>query len=656
MPPYLDFWRRVLKVIVEGQSVEVGEGAKCIDALSIVLSKKKLKSAVACRVNGSLVDLGTEITGDGLSIEPVYIETKEGVEILRHSTAHVLAQAVKRLFPHAKVAIGPATDEGFYYDFDVERPFTPEDLEQIEREMAKIVEENIPIERRVVPKKEAAKLFLERNEPYKLELIDEIEDEEVSIYEQGEFVDLCRGPHVPSTGFIKAFKLLSIAGAYWRGDENNKMLQRIYGTAWPSEKELKKYLNMLEEAKKRDHRKLGVQLDLFSFSDEVGPGMPIFHPKGALIRTILEDFEVKEHLKRGYQLVRGPQLLRKNLWERSGHYDNYRENMYFTEIDGQEYGLKPMNCIAHMLIYKSRIRSYRDLPIRYFELGKVNRHEKSGVLHGLLRVREFTQDDAHIICRPDQLLDEITNILKFVQDVMNLFGFDYEVEISTRPEKSIGTDEDWDRATNALKMALENNNMEYGICPGEGAFYGPKIDIKLKDALNRKWQCATIQCDFTLPQRFDLTYIGEDGKRHRPVMLHRVILGAIERFLGVLIEHYAGAFPTWLAPVQARILNITDEQKEFCENVFEKLRVAGIRVEKDLRNEKLNLKIREAQLEKIPYILVVGNREVEEGKVNVRLRGGKTLGPKGIDEVIELILNDCDEPFKRGGMSYRFAC
>lgn len=644
-----------MQVKVEEQLVELGEDSKCIDALSAALSKKKLKGAVACWLNGLLVDLDANIPGEGAAIEPVFIDSKDGLEILRHSAAHVMAQAVKRLFPHAKVAIGPAIEDGFYYDFDVEEPFTPEDLEKIEREMAKIVSEDIKIKRRVLPRNEAAKLFLEKNETYKLELIDEIEDKEISIYEQGDFVDLCRGPHVPSTGFIKAFKLLSIAGAYWRGDEKNKMLQRIYGTAWPSDKELKKYLNMLEEAKKRDHRKLGVQLDLFSFSDEVGPGMPIFHPKGALIRIILEDFEVKEHLKRGYQLVRGPQLLRKNLWERSGHYDNYRENMYFTEIDGQEYGLKPMNCIAHMLIYKSKIRSYRDLPIRYFELGKVNRHEKSGVLHGLLRVREFTQDDAHIICRPDQLLDEITNILKFVQDVMNLFGFEYEVEISTRPEKSIGTDEDWDRATNALKQALENNNMEYDICPGEGAFYGPKIDIKLKDALNRKWQCATIQCDFTLPQRFDLTYVGEDGKRHRPVMLHRVVLGAIERFLGVLIEHFAGAFPTWLSPIQARILNITDEQIDFCEKVFAKMRQAGIRVEKDLRNEKLSLKIREAQLEKIPYILVIGNKEVEEEKVNVRLRGGKTLGPKYIDEVIELIFNDCDEPFKRGGMSYRFA-
>ncbi|WP_461833708.1 threonine--tRNA ligase [Desulfothermus sp.] len=645
-----------MQIFIDKNSVEVEKGATIFDALNKVYSKGKLKNIIACKVNGIPADLSDTIDTDGAKIEPILINSQEGLEILRHSTAHLMAQAVKRLFPNAKVAIGPAIEDGFYYDFDVESPFTPEDLDTIEEEMEKLAQQDIKIEKKILDKNEAKKLFLERNETYKLELLDEIEDNKVSVYIQDDFVDLCRGPHVPSTSYIKAFKLLSIAGAYWRGDEKNKMLQRIYGTSWPSKKELKKYLNMLEEAKKRDHRKLGVQLDLFSFSDEVGPGMPIFHPKGALVRTILEDFEVKEHLKRGYQLVRGPQLLRKQLWEKSGHYDNYRENMYFTKIDEQEYGLKPMNCLAHMLIYKSKIRSYRDLPIRYFELGKVNRHEKSGVLHGLLRVREFTQDDAHIICRPDQLLDEIVNILQFVQDVMTLFGFKYEVEISTRPEKSIGSDEDWDRATKALQQALEHIGMEYGICPGEGAFYGPKIDVKLKDALNRKWQCATIQCDFTLPARFDLTYIGEDGKKHRPVMLHRVILGAIERFLGVLIEHYAGAFPTWLSPVQARILNITDEQLNYCEKVYNRLRNAGIRVEMDSRNEKLNLKIREAQLEKIPYILVVGNKEVEDETVNVRLRGNKTLGPKKIEEVVELIKKDCMEPFKRGGMSYSFAC
>jgi threonyl-tRNA synthetase len=501
---------------------------------------------------------------------------------------------------------------------------------------------------------EARKIFLEMNETYKLEILEDLNEETVSLYRHADFVDLCRGPHVPDTGYLKAFKLTSVAGAYWRGDENRPMLQRIYGTAFASPKDMKQYLAQLEEARKRDHRKLGVQLDLFSFSEDAGPGMPIFHPKGALIRTILEDFERKEHLKRGYQIVQGPQILRRELWEKSGHYDNYRENMYFTSIDDQSYGLKPMNCLSHMLIYKSRLRSYRDLPLRYFELGRVHRHEKSGVLHGLLRVREFTQDDAHILCRPDQLQDEIVSIVKFVQDVMGLFGFEYEMEISTRPEKSIGTSEDWDRATIALNRALEALGLEYTVNPGDGAFYGPKIDVKLKDALGRKWQCATIQCDFTLPERFDLHYTGEDGHRHRPVMLHRVILGAIERFFGVLIEHYAGAFPLWLAPVQARIMNITDVQKEYVEKCASKFRAKGIRVDTDLRNEKLGYKVREAQMEKIPYILVAGEKEIDASSLNVRLRGGKNLGMQRIEDVIGLIFEEMEEPFKQGGMSYRY--
>jgi len=432
------------------------------------------------------------------------------------------------------------------------------------------------------------------------------------------------------------------------------MLQRIYGTAFASEADLKTYLHHLEEAKKRDHRKLGTQLDLFSFSEEAGAGMAIWHPKGELIRTILEDFERKEHLRRGYQLVRGPQILKRELWERSGHYENYRENMYFTEIDGQAYGIKPMNCLAHMLIYKTRIRSYRDLPLRYFELGVVHRHEKSGVLHGLMRVRQFTQDDAHILCRPDQLQDEITGVLKFVQDVVALFGFDYEVELSTRPEKSIGSDEDWERATKALTDALDALSLPYDINEGDGAFYGPKIDIKLKDALDRRWQCATIQCDFTLPERFDLVYTDANGERKRPVMLHRVILGAVERFLGVLLEHTAGALPTWLSPVQARILNVTDAQKEFADEALATLRAAGIRADLDDRNEKLGFKIREAQMDKIPYMLVAGDKEKELGGLNVRLRSGENLGVKSLDEIILLILADCQEPFKRGGMRYNF--
>ncbi|MFW5731152.1 MAG: threonine--tRNA ligase, partial [Desulfonatronovibrionaceae bacterium] len=552
------------------------------------------------------------------------------------------------------VTIGPDIENGYYYDFDFERPFTPEDLEKIEARMAESVARDEKFHRLEVSREEARKIFQDMNETYKLEILEDLDEDKVSIYRHGDFVDLCRGPHIPSTGFLKAFKLTSVAGAYWKGDETRPMLQRIYGTAFASPKDLKKYLNQLEEARKRDHRKLGTQLDLFSFSEEAGPGMPIFHPKGALIRTILEDFERREHLKRGYQIVQGPEILRQELWQKSGHYDNYRENMYFTEIEGQSYGIKPMNCLSHMLIYKSRLRSYRDLPLRYFELGRVHRHEKSGVLHGLLRVREFTQDDAHILCRPDQLQDEIIAIVKFVQDIMDLFGFEYEVELSTRPEKSIGSDQDWERATSALGMSLKTLGLEYGINPGDGAFYGPKIDVKLKDAIGRKWQCATVQCDFTLPERFDLSYTGEDGLKHRPVMLHRVILGAIERFLGVLIEHFAGAFPVWLAPVQARIMNITDVHKEYVQKCFHALRAKGIRVDTDTRNEKLGYKVREAQMEKIPFVLVAGEKEIDSSGLNVRLRGGKNLGMKSIHEVVDLIFEEMDEPFKKGGMSYRY--
>jgi threonyl-tRNA synthetase len=641
-------------VQVEEKQVEVQPGQSCRDALAQALSGKRLKNAVACSCNGTLIDLSATIPVDCADMAPVDADSPEGLSILRHSAAHVMAEAVKKLFPKAKVTIGPDIENGFYYDFDFERAFTPEDLEAIEKEMASSIQRNEPFVCRRLSRQEAKKLFLEMNEPYKIEIIDELADDIVSVYSHGTFTDLCRGPHAPSTGHIKAFKLTSVAGAYWRGDEKRQMLQRIYGTAFASPKELKQHLDRLEEAKKRDHRKLGPQLDIFSFSEEAGAGMPIWHPKGALVRAILEDFERKEHLKRGYQIVQGPIILRQELWQRSGHYDNYRENMYFTEIDEQSYGIKPMNCLAHMLIYKSALRSYRDLPLRYFELGFVHRHEKSGVLHGLLRVRQFTQDDAHIICRPDQLQEEIISIITFVRDIMGLFGFEYEVELSTRPAKSIGTSEDWDRATTALTKALDALELPYDICAGEGAFYGPKIDIKLKDALGRRWQCATIQCDFTLPERFDLVYIGEDGERHRPVMLHRVILGAIERFLGVLIEHFGGAFPVWLAPVQARILTITDAQNEFAEHCFRELRQAGLRVETDLRNEKLGYKVREAQMQKIPYILVVGDKEVEASGANVRLRTGENLGLRSIQEVIDLIVNDAQEPFNRGGMRYSY--
>ncbi len=604
------------------------------------LNKKLFKKSIAFKLNGKLFDLSEPIKESG-EIEFITEGSDEALEILRHSAAHVMAQAVKELFPEAKVTIGPAIENGFYYDFDYEKGFTNEDIKKIEKKMDYIIKQNVPFSKKVVTRKEAIEFFKNINEDYKVEIIEELpEDEEIKLYTQGTFTDLCRGPHIPSTGKIKAFKILSIAGAYWRGDENNKMLQRIYGTAFFSKDDLKRYLNFIEEAKKRDHRKLGKELDLFSINDEAGAGFIIWHPKGTLLRMAIEDWEKKEHLKRGYEIVMGPQILKLDLWKKSGHYENYRENMYFTKIDDEEYGIKPMNCISHMLIYKSKLRSYRDLPVRFFELGTVYRHEKSGVLHGLLRVRGFTQDDAHIICTPEQLNDEITNIITFVKDVMNIFGFSYSMEVSTRPEKSIGSDEDWERATNALYKALESNNLEYDINEGDGAFYGPKIDVKLKDAIGREWQCATIQCDFTLPQKFDLTYIGEDGAKHRPVMLHRVILGSIERFIGVLIEHFAGAFPVWLSPVQAIILPVSEKYLNYAEKVYRFLIENDIRVELDRRSEKLGFKIREAQLHKIPYMLIVGEKEEEADTLSVRKRNREDLGAIKKEEFLNLIKED----------------
>jgi threonyl-tRNA synthetase len=561
----------------------------------------------------------------------------EFIATLRHSAAHVMAQAVQQFYPGAKLTIGPSIEEGFYYDFDYDGTFSPDDFPKIEEHMREIIEKDQPFIREEISKEDAVSFFQKRGEPYKVELLKDIADEQVTLYRHDDFIDLCRGPHLPSTGGIKAFKLLSVAGAYWRGDERNKMLQRIYGTAFPTQKELDAYLTMLEEAKRRDHRRLGQELDLFSIHEEAGAGLVIYHPKGALLRSLLEDFERREHLKRGYHLVVGPQILKLDLWKRSGHFDNYKDYMYFTEVEGQEYALKPMNCLAHMLIYKSGQRSYRDLPLRYFELGRVHRHERSGVLHGLLRVREFTQDDAHILCRPDQLHDEIKAILTFVKDVMAIFGFPYELEVSTRPEKSIGNDTDWEMATKALMDVLNEAELAYEVNEGEGAFYGPKIDVKLKDALGRRWQCATIQCDFTMPERFDLSYIGSDGAKHRPVMLHRVILGALERFIGILIEHYGGAFPLWLSPVQATILTVTDRNISYGEKVYQRLRAEGIRVEQDFRNEKLGFKIREAQVQKIPYMLVIGDKEQETGTIAPRKRDGTDLKGMELERFLALI-------------------
>jgi threonyl-tRNA synthetase len=579
------------------------------------------RQVVAAKIDGEPVDLSHRLKAD-CTLSPIRVDTPQGLEIMRHSASHVMAEAVRSLFPGVKVAIGPAIETGFYYDFDTAEPFTPEDIAKIESRMGELLAQNLPFNREEVAREEAIRLFKKEGENYKVELLEEIPQERVSLYRQGNFVDLCRGPHVPTTGYIRAFKLTGGSGAYWRGDERRPMLQRLYGTAFPTAEDLARHLEFLEEAKRRDHRRLGRELGLFSIEEEAGPGLVIYHPKGALIRSLIEDFERREHLKRGYQMVMGPQMLKVDLWERSGHLENYRDHMYFTEVEGQVYGIKPMNCVAHMLIYKSRVRSYRELPLRYFELGTVLRHERSGVLHGLTRVRQFTQDDAHILCTPEQVEGEIIGVLDFVFEVMAIFGFAYEVELSTRPEKSIGSDAEWDLATTALTNALKAKDLPYHLCEGEGAFYGPKIDIKLKDALNRPWQCATIQCDFTLPERFDLTYVGADGGRHRPVMLHRVILGSLERFLGVLVEHYAGAFPVWLAPVQAVLLPITDRVHAYAREVAEIMVAAGLRVEIDGRPETLRYKIREAQLQKIPYMVIMGDREAQSRTLAPRLRDG----------------------------------
>lgn len=643
-----------MNVSIEGQTVEVPSGASYGDALRAVLSGKKFRSVVACRVGDCLRDLTCPVE-DGASAEAVYADSPEGLALIRHSAAHVMAEAVQKLFPGTKVTIGPSIENGFYYDFDAARPFSSEDFDAIEAEMGKIVAAAQPFVRSEISKEEAVKLFREMGETYKVEIINDLGADTVSLYRSGDFVDLCRGPHVPHTGFLKYVKLLSTAGAYWRGDEKNPMLSRIYGTAFADEKSLKEHLHRLEEAKRRDHRKLGRDLEFFTFHEDVAPGMVFWLPKGMLVRTILEDFWRKEHLKRDYEIVQGPQLLRVETWQKSGHYDHYRENMYFTQIDEDAYGIKPMNCIGHMLIYRNKLRSYRDLPQRYFELGVVHRHEMSGALHGLLRVRQFTQDDAHILCTPEQLEGEIIEVIRLIRDLMHLFNFEYKIAISTRPESSIGTDEAWELATSALINAVEHAGLPYTINEGDGAFYGPKIDVRLLDCLGREWQCSTIQCDFTLPERFALEYVGKDGERHRPVMLHRAIMGSLERFIGVLLEQYAGALPTWIAPVQARVLTVTDTHNGFAEKARVQLRAAGLRVEVDTRNEKLGFKVREAQVAKIPYILVVGDKEMAAEGVNVRLRNGDSLGLKSLEEVARLIRTDCEEPFIKGGMRYSFA-
>jgi threonyl-tRNA synthetase len=621
-------------------SFDIKEGASSgVEALRL-LNIKGIERVAAIRVNNIMQDLSAPVW-PGSRVEPIFIESEEGLDILRHSASHVMAMAVKELFPEAKVTIGPAIENGFYYDFDYQRPFKEDDLPLIEEKMREIIRQDLSFRREEMESDKATEFFRSQGEDYKIEIIKDLGEKTVSLYTHGSFTDLCRGPHLPSTGMIKAFKLVKTAGAYWRGDEKKAMLSRIYGVAFVDKKDLDLYLQKLEEAKKRDHIKLGRQLDLFNTYEEIGAGLIVWHPKGGLLRHIIEEFEIQEHLKRGYEIVKGPQILKTELWERSGHFDNYRENMYFTEIDNQSYGIKPMNCLSHMLIYRSKIRSYRDLPKRYFELGLVHRHERSGVLHGLSRVREFTQDDAHILCTPEQLDAEIKGVLDFIRDVMAIFKFGYELEISTRPERSIGSDEDWDMATNALIKAVDGMSIEYRINEGEGAFYGPKIDVKLKDALDRRWQCATVQCDFTLPERFDLSYIDIDNQKHKPVMIHRVILGSLERFIGVLIEQYAGAFPTWISPVQARILTVTDRNIPYGEKVLKDLIEANIRAEADFRNEKLGLKVREAQMQKIPYMLVIGDKEVDKGGVTPRLRDGKGLEFMEVREFISRIQEEC---------------
>ena len=618
--------------IMVGEAVEerVPQGTRVVE----LLAKTGVKDAVAARLDDRLVDLATPLVHDA-TLTPLTKTDPAALDLLRHSTSHIMAQAVRQLFPGVKVTIGPSIEAGFYYDFDYEGAFTPEDLPRIEARMAEIIRQGLPFVRKEVGRREAVAFFKAQGEPYKVELLDEIKDDTVSLYEVGDFTDLCRGPHIASTDQVPAFKLLDVSGSYWRGDERRERLQRIYGTAFFSKKELEEHLHLLEEAKKRDHRKLGRELDLFSLHDEVGAGLVIWHPNGALLRTLIEDFEKAEHLRRGYHIVFGPQILKMDLWQASGHLENYGENMYFTQVDDIAYGIKPMNCLAHMFIYKSRLRSYRDLPLRYFELGTVFRHEKSGVLHGLTRVRQFTQDDAHLICTPDQLVSEIQGVMRFVSDVMDVFGFEFEVEISTRPEKSIGTDEDWEQATSALMQAVQEMGLAYDVNPGDGAFYGPKIDVKLKDALNRRWQCATIQCDFTLPDRFGLTYVAADGSRQRPAMIHRTLFGSLERFIGVLIEHCAGAFPAWLSPVQVLILTVTSRGDDYANQVCERLRAEGIRAETDLRNEKLGFKIREAQLQKMPYMLIIGDRELAQQGVSPRTRGREDLGFMTLEAFIE---------------------
>ncbi len=624
-----------------GDLMELGEGATALAAAQKI-SDGLARAAVAAKVNGVLRDLSVPLS-EGDCLELVTLKDKEGLDVYRHTCAHILAQALKTVYPTCKLAIGPVIENGFYYDVDFKTPITMEDFDKIEAEMKKIVKSNLPIERFTLPRDEALAFMSKRHETYKVELIRDLpEDAELSFYKQGEFIDLCRGPHLPSTGRIKAFKLTSIAGAYWRGDEKKKMLTRIYGTAFAKKEEMDEYFRLLEEAKKRDHTKLGRELKLFALLPE-GKGFPFFLPNGMVLKNVLVDYWRQIHRREGYVEVQTPMIMTRSLWENSGHWEHYKDNMYTTKIDGEDHAVKPMNCPGGMLIYKLSPHSYKDLPIRMGELGLVHRHEKSGQLHGLMRVRCFTQDDAHIFMLPEQITSEIKGVVRIIDEVYSLFGFKYHVELSTRPEDSMGSDEDWNTATDALKKALEELDLPYVVNEGDGAFYGPKIDFHLEDCIGRTWQCGTIQLDFQMPQRFDLEYVGEDGERHRPIMIHRVVFGSIERFIGILIEHYAGKFPVWLSPVQVKILPVTDRASEYAERLVRELSALGLRAEADLRKEKIGKKIMDAEVEKVPYKLIVGDKEMGEESVSVRKRGEGDIGSMKKEDFFALVKKENDE-------------
>ena len=628
-------------VLKNGDQMQLAEGATAQDAAQAI-SEGLARAAVAAKVNGELVDL-SHVLREGDAVEIVTLKDKEGLEVYRHTCAHILAQALKTIFPTCKLAIGPVIDNGYYYDVDFKTPITMEDFEKIEAEMRKIIKSNLPIRRFTLPREEAIALMSQYHEPYKVELIQDLpEGEEISFYQQGAFTDLCRGPHLPSTGKIKAFKLVSIAGAYWRGDEKKKMLTRIYGTAFAKKDEMDEYFQMLEEAKKRDHIKLGKELKLFALLPE-GKGFPFFLPNGMILKNTLIDYWRQIHRREGYVEVQTPIILNRSLWETSGHWDHYKENMYTTKIDGEDCAIKPMNCPGGLLVYKTQPHSYKDLPIRMGELGIVHRHEKSGQLHGLMRVRCFTQDDAHIFMLPEQITDEIKGVVRIIDEVYKLFGFKYHVELSTRPDNSIGSDEDWEAATNALRAALDSIGLDYVVNEGDGAFYGPKIDFHLEDSIKRTWQCGTIQLDFQLPQRFEIEYVGEDGQKHRPIMIHRVVFGSIERFIGILIEHFAGKFPVWLAPEQVKVLPVTDRAADYAQQLVKEMNEMGLRASADLRKEKIGRKILDAEVEKVPYKLIVGDKEVEDGTVSVRRRGEGDIGAMAKADFFALVKKENDE-------------